>query len=125
MIIVRGISGSGKSSFGELLGTRAICCADDYFMHGDKYKWYGAELSNAHDWCQRKCKRFMKKQINRIVITNTNTTKREMQPYMDLARQFGYMVFSVIVENRMNTKNIHNVPSETIMKMKSRFEIRL
>jgi len=87
--------------------------------------WSPETIGKSHDWSQRKCRRFMKAQVERIVIANTSTTEREMQPYMDLARQFGYRVFSIIVENRMLTKNIHSVPDETILKMKNRFNIQL
>lgn len=124
LIIVHGIPGSGKTSFAETLG-RAICCADDYFMRGGKYVWKAEKVGTAHDWCQRKCRRFMKKQIDTIIISNTSTTEREMQPYFDLARQFGYMVFSVVVENRHGKTSVHNVPEVTLEKMRSRFEIKL
>lgn len=116
--------GAGKSTFASLLG-RAICSADDYHIKDGKYTWKAEKVENAHEWCQRKCRLFMKKQIDRIVIANTSTTERELKPYYDLARQFNYRVFSVIVENRALTKNIHNVPNETIEKMKDRFDIRL
>lgn len=119
------MSGSGKSTFAELLGTKAICCADDYFMHNKIYKWKPERIGTAHDWCQRKCRRFMKKQVERIVIANTSTTEREMQPYMDLAKQFGYQMFSIIVETRHNNKSTHNVPEVTLNKMKARFNIKL
>lgn len=125
LIIVRGIPGSGKSSFAELLGTKAICTADDYHVRNGVYDWKGEKIGAAHDWCQRKCRRFMKKQIGRIVIANTSTTVRELQPYMDLARQFGYMVYSVVVENRHGSVNIHCVPEQTLEKMKRRFDIML
>ena len=68
----------------------------------------------------------MKKQIERIIIANTSTTEKEMQPYMKLAKQFGYRVFYVITEGGWNnTKSIHNVPDDTLDKMKNRFEISL
>jgi len=67
----------------------------------------------------------MKKQASRIVVANTTTTERELQPYMDLARRFNYKVFSVVVENRHGGVNIHNVPEETLVKMKNRFNIKL
>jgi hypothetical protein len=67
----------------------------------------------------------MKKRADRIVIANTSTTERELKPYYDLARNFNYKIFSIIVENRAMTKSIHNVPKETIIKMKNRFEISL
>ena len=125
LIIVRGIPGSGKSSFSELLGTKAICTADDYHVRNGIYEWKPERIGTAHDWCQRKCRRFMKKQVERIVIANTSTTVRELQPYMDLARQFGYIVYSVIVENRHGGVNIHCVPEATLEKMKTRFDIKL
>lgn len=124
LIIVRGIPNSGKSTFAALL-SKAICCADDYFMHNGKYVWKAEKVSMAHEWCQRKCRRFMKKGIKRIVIANTNTTVRELQPYMDLARQFDYKFFSIIIETRHNNKNSHNVPEITLDKMRERFSISL
>jgi broad-specificity NMP kinase len=96
LIIIRGIPGSGKTSFSNLLKTKAICTADDYHMRNGIYDWKPERVSAAHDWCQRKCRRFMEKKIERI-----------------------------IVENRHGNKNIHNVPEETLIKMKNRFNIQL
>ena len=103
-----------------------MCSADDYFTtRNGEYLWSADKVNLAHDWCIRKCRRFMKAQINRIIICNTNTTEKEMKPYMDLAKQFGYKVFSIIVENRHGNASVHNVPEETLKKMKKRFEISL
>lgn len=124
LFIVRGVPGSGKSSVAELLG-KAICCADDYYMHDGEYKWNPDDIGTAHAWCQRKCRRFMKKQIGRIIVANTSTSERELKPYMDLARQFGYKVFSIIVENRHGGVNVHNVPEAVLDKMVNRFSIKL
>ena len=62
----------------------------------------------------------MKKQVEKIVVNNTFTSERELQPYLDLARQFGYKVFSVVVENRHGGTNTHNVPEATLEKMRNR-----
>jgi len=124
LIIVRGIPGSGKTSFASLLG-KAICCADDYYVHDGEYKWVAEDIGKAHGWSQRKCRRFMKAQVETVVVANTNTTEREMQPYMDLARQFGYMVYTVIVENRHGSVSVHGVPEATLDKMKARFSVKL
>jgi predicted kinase len=124
LIIVRGIPGSGKTSFASFLG-KAICCADDYYVHDGEYKWKAEDIGKAHGWSQRKCRRFMKAQVETVIIANTNTTEREMQPYMDLARQFGYMVYSIIVENRHGNESVHGVPEATLEKMRGRFDVKL
>ena len=60
-----------------------------------------------------------------IVISNTFTQEWEMKPYMDMAKNWDYMVFSIIVENTHNGENVHNVPIEKINEMKQRFIVRL
>ena len=97
-----------------------MCSADDYITRKGIYNWKPETVGAAHDWCQRKCRRFMKKQIDKIVVANTMTTEKEMQPYIDLARQFNYVLFSVIVENRHGGTNTHNVPEATLEKMRNR-----
>jgi len=125
VIIIRGLQGSGKSTVGKLFNTKAICSADDYFMRGGIYRWYGAGLTAAHAWCIRKCRRFMKKQAPRIVIDNTAVKARDLVPYYDLGRQFGYTVHSIIVENRHGGVNSHGVPEEAIERLKTKFDVQL
>lgn len=125
LIILRGLSGSGKSTVAKLFGTKAICSADDFFMRGGTYRWYGEGLRQAHEWCIRKCRRFMKKQASIIVIDNTSPRKRDLVPYQDLARQFGYKVHSIVVENRHGGTNSHDVGKEQLEKQKNRFNIQL
>jgi hypothetical protein len=48
-----------------------------------------------------------------------------MQPYFDMAENFDYKVFSVIVENRHGGINQHGVPEDKIELMRNRFEIKL
>jgi hypothetical protein len=61
----------------------------------------------------------------RFAVSNTFTQEWEMKPYFDLAKKYGYKVFTVIVENRHGGKNVHNVPDEALEKMRNRFEIKL
>jgi hypothetical protein len=48
-----------------------------------------------------------------------------MEAYYDLAKEFNYKVFSIIVENRHDGVNSHGVPEDKLEAMKSRFEIKL
>jgi predicted kinase len=125
LIIIRGIPGCGKSTFAELIQNAHICTADDYHMINGKYDWKPENVAIAHAKCQEKCEKFMKIGYRNVVVANTSTTVKEMQPYYDLAAKYGYTVFSIIVENRHNGINEHNVPEETIQKMKDRFDIKL
>jgi hypothetical protein len=60
-----------------------------------------------------------------IVVSNTATTERELEPYLKLAKSYGYIVVSLIVENRHGNKSVHGVPDETLEKMRKRFSVKL
>ncbi len=63
--------------------------------------------------------------VNRITVSNTFTQEWEMEPYFELAKKYGYKVFTVIVENRHGGINEHNVPEDKLEQMKNRFEVKL
>ena len=126
LYIVRGIPGSGKSTFAELIGSElTICTADDYHMVDGVYQWKPENIKKAHAWCQDKAKTLMRTGLTPVVVANTSTTVKEMQPYYDLAEKYGYQVFSIVVENRHGGINTHEVPEEVLEKMKKRFDIKL
>lgn len=105
-----------------------ICCADDYFIvYNDEgvYKFDKSKLGDAHAWCKHRCETAMMVETPKIIIANTNTTESEFQPYIRLAETYGYDVHSIIIENRHGNSNIHNVPNETLEKMRNRFKIQL
>lgn len=124
LIILRGIPGSGKSTLANLIGD-FICTADDYHMKDGKYVWTQENAHKAHKKCQEKVEWGMKSLVTEIIVANTSTTEKELQPYYDLANKYGYRVFSVIIENRHDGVSEHNVPQETLDKMKNRFNIKL
>lgn len=119
-ILVRGVSGAGKSTFvQECFGRLCNLEADMYFMRDGKYLFEPSKLKQAHGWCQSETEKQMKFGYD-IVVSNTFTTEWEMKPYLDLAEKYGYTVFTVIVENRHGNKDIHNVPQETRQKQAER-----
>lgn len=129
LFLVRGLPGSGKSTFAKALGGINIE-ADQYFMVDGKYNFDASKLKLAHNYCQSQTQIWMRCNdpqinVNRIVVSNTFTQEWEMEAYYQLAAKYGYQVFSIIVENRHNGVNEHGVPEEKIEQMRNRFEIKL
>lgn len=129
LYIVRGLPGSGKTTFAKTLGGVHFE-ADQYFMVDGEYKFDVTKLKNAHSWCQTQVSNAMLLNYtaninNVIVVSNTFTQEWEMTPYVEMANEWGYTVFIIIVENRHGGKNVHGVPDDKLEIMKNRFEIKL
>jgi len=135
LYIVRGVPGSGKSTFAKKLVEHdfLVCEADKYFVDKEtgEYKFDLSKIKEAHKFCQDLVETYMKDSLvndqfyREIAVSNTFTQEWEMEHYFGLAKKYGYTVFTLIVENRHGGKNIHNAPDEIIEKMKQRFEIKL
>ena len=121
LILVRGVSGSGKSTFVKnIVHHQYFVETDMYFIDDNgNYNFDASKLKQAHDWCRFQVEETMK-DADDIVVSNTFTTEWEMKPYLDLAEKYGYTVFTVVVENRHGNKDIHNVPEETRQKQAKR-----
>ena len=125
LYIVRGIPGSGKSTFAKTLGGKHYE-ADMYFIdESGNYNFDPTKIKDAHQWCQRMVKGDMILEYPKIVVSNTFTQEWEIESYVNMAKEFGYIVFSVIVENRHGGVNEHGVPEDKLQIMKDRFEINL
>ena len=124
LYIVRGIPGSGKSTFAKtLVGTHHE--TDNFFMVDGEYKFDVTKLKGAHEWCQNKVKTDMMVGREKIVVSNTFTQEWEMEPYFKLAKEYGYKTFSIVVENRHGGTNEHGVPEDKLEQMRNRFSIKL
>lgn len=124
LIIVRGLPGSGKSTLAKLIGGEHIE-TDMFFLKNGEYKFDATKLKEAHNWCQLRCRLSMAAKAPKIVVSNTFTQEWEMEEYLKLAETFKYNVHTIVVENRHGGKNVHNVPEETLVKMKERFSIKI
>jgi adenylate kinase family enzyme len=133
LFLVRGLPGSGKTTFARHIWNEyAICEADKFFYDKEgNYNFDGSKIKEAHAWCKNEVETRMKDhQINQqyypeIVVSNTFTQEWEMKDYYELAEKYGYKVVSLIVENRHNGKNVHGVPDDKLEMMRNRFEIKL
>jgi len=133
LTLVRGLPGSGKSTFANIITNKfSICEADKFFYDKEgNYNFDATKLREAHNWCREQVEIRMKdNQINEqfypeIVVSNTFTQEWEMDAYFGLANQYGYKVFTIIVENRHDGVNEHGVPADKLEQMRNRFEVKL
>ena len=127
LILIRGIPGSGKSTFAKSIMKKAdgvkreIFEADQFFMKSGKYDWNPSKIADAHKDCFERMKWFLSSNEKaEAIVANTFTTKKELEPYLKYASENKIDVTIFRMENRFD--NIHSVPDSTINKMLSRFQ---
>lgn len=128
LLMIIGIPGSGKTTKAQNIQRSDpefkdanIWEADMYFIDPitKEYVWNKDELWHAHKWCQRNVEEDMKKGKN-VIVSNTSLTESERRPYIQLAKEYGYKV--EVITCTGNYKNIHNVPDESIARMRLKFQ---
>lgn len=142
VIIVRGVSGSGKSRYAQTIKSKndpcIVCSTDHYFERrarltgGDElieYKFDPLKLAENHQACMNFFLGTLRHGCPLIVVDNTNIHRWEYMNYEEAALLAGYEVS--IVEYRVNTidelklcirRNQHRVPAEYVAKMAIEFE---
>ncbi len=127
LYLIRGLPGSGKSTFAETLAEslNAVRCeADMYFVRHGEYRFDAPLLSEAHQWCQNYAVSFLQSGVD-VIVSNTSTTEKEVETYKKIAEEYGAKFVSLVVENRHGGKNVHNVPEEALTRMQQRFTVKL
>lgn len=123
LILIRGLPGSGKSTFAEVLNNNGHYIhleADMFFIQPDgTYKFIPDLVPVAHKWCINTAKIFLNNKKS-VIVSNTFTTLKEMKPYLEHAESLniGFSVYRMM----KNFGSIHNVPESVIERMKDRFE---
>ena len=124
VLFLRGLPGSGKSTLATILeasalGARAVA-ADDWF---DKYldgRFEPAQLYTAHSWCQNEAREYLKSGGRLLIVHNTGTQCKEIEPYRAMAMEAGAQFHVAHVEG--NFGSVHGVPEQTITAMRNRWQ---
>ena len=121
LYIIRGVPGSGKSTLAHKL-TDNVVEADQFFYDDEgNYNWRADKLHWVHRQCFETVKKYMEEGRDKIAVANTFVKIKDYKNYVELAEQFGYKVDIRVCNG--NYKSIHNVPEETIEKMKRKFQL--
>jgi predicted kinase len=129
LIIMRGIPGSGKSTVAQGLADKLdarVFSTDDYWYREDPmvYKWDADKIGEAHQWNQDRTESAMKVGYD-VIIDNTNLDQYAADPYIKLAKQYGYRISVVTVDTDIKTciernharKPDRRVPDDVVLRM--------
>jgi len=127
LYLVRGLPGSGKSTFAEAIEGVEVLAADDYFMVDGEYIFDPSRLGAAHQWCLEETLESLL-EGRPTAVANTFTQRWELQPYLDMAEKEDVPVTVVslfdngFTDAELFERNTHGVPLEAIAAMRNRFE---
>ena len=122
LIIVRGLPGSGKSTYASNLARRQGMNhyeADMFFERDGEYNFQPNKIRFAHQWCQNKVYDSLNSGDN-TVVSNTFCQYWEVKPYVNFCKEHGHTFSFVVCESQYNS--VHDVPESTVKKMRDRWE---
>ena len=140
LYVLRGLPGAGKSFVADSLavdGEFPVFSADMFLVdENGEYMYdsgetefdrnfFGYCLRNAHRTCYSKTKEAMESGIEKVFVANTFVKEKDLTEYQELAKTYGYVFVSMIIENYHGSKNVHNCKEETVEKMRRRFTFKL
>ena len=118
LTVVRGLSGSGKSTYAKSFGDFHVE-ADMFFMREGRYQWTADRLKHAHEWCFNTVATAMDAGMD-VVVSNTFVRRWEFSRYLDYAKELNYDVKVIVCRN--NYGNVHDVPAEALERMTKNWE---
>lgn len=129
LILIRGLPGSGKTKFAELVsekGRYSVFSIDQYFTdQNGNYIFDHSRNHLAYDQCIQNVRSEMQAKSEKIFVDNTFTLDWEMEPYLKIAKEFNYAIYVLTVENYHGNKNIHGVSDEQLKKMAAKYTVKL
>lgn len=126
LYLIRGIPGSGKSTFAnECLNAFIVCEADMWFDKFNSGEFAASRLKEAHAWCLQQAKDGLVLGHN-VTVANTFMRRWELQPYYDMVAELNdrsdepIKIFEIIANGAFD--NVHGVPEAKVREMQCRFE---
>jgi predicted kinase len=131
LTLLRGLPGSGKTSFAEKISDYVIS-ADDYFMVDGQYQFDSSKLGEAHADCLQRTRHAIEDCDlgSVIVVENTFSQHWEMAPYLYMTGFPHINIVNTVIDlfdsglndNQLFERNTHGVPLKMIKDMRKRWE---
>ena len=124
LYLIRGVSGSGKSTFAERLREAGVV---DRVIENDQFRTRGGRYVFRADDTERVCAECLRATAaallagQRVAVPNAFIRRWEMQPYLDLAKRGGVPVLVMVMDNQFG--NVHGTPPDKLDWMKRSFEL--
>jgi tRNA uridine 5-carbamoylmethylation protein Kti12 len=128
LIVVRGIPGSGKSTYAKTLkidlekqGYKVEHVEADDYWYNDKgeYVFHTSKLYYAHKNCFERVFRAFDEGAQYVIVANTFVTRKDLKPYLREAEARDIKVTIYRMDNEF--QNVHNVPADKVAYMKEHF----
>lgn len=112
LIVVRGVPGSGKTSFAYRTFPGIFHVENDmYHMHDGHYAWSKENMPKAISWCIETCKSALSLGFD-VVVCNTFTKQKFIEAYKKIANEFGasFHVYRCVGK----FKNVHGLSQDMV-----------
>lgn len=124
LLLIRGLPGSGKTTYAKQLAPAYSADhyeADMFFVDpvSGEYKYDGTKQGGAHEWCQMMVRSALEAKSN-AVVSNTLTSFRELNPYLDMAEEGSHRVH--VVECTEQFGSSHGLSEDILERMGARWE---
>ena len=120
LILVRGVPGSGKSTFAAKVFPGVFHIENDMFHVKDgEYRFDFNKQKDAVSWCMEMCETALRNGMD-VVVSNTFTKRRYVMAYVRLAAKYGADVS--VYRMTGSFENRHSVPATVFNNMKKNFE---
>lgn len=123
VLLVRGLPGSGKSTFIKTLPVALVCSPDLYFYQSGTYHFDKHKIGHAHSFCRVAFAKGLYEGLSPIVLDYPFIERWQYEDYEWTARLAGYelsiieMVHSEELLPLFAERNVHGVPLSIIKGM--------
>jgi predicted kinase len=129
LILIRGLPGSGKSTYAKSLLKKGWKHfeADMYHTKKGVYDYQVSRAREAHEWCMNQTRKALGEGKS-VIVSNTFSTYNELDPYIEIADERNeelmdnFTVEVKVIKCVGEFDSEHDVPDSVISRMADRWE---